>query len=53
MRKELVNEFIDAKEGKITVELPYNKEKLYDDLANMYYGDIFSNSPKSEVERLK
>jgi hypothetical protein len=49
----VTHEFVEAKEELLAVELPYDKRRLYDDLSNMYYGDIFSNSPKSEVDRLK
>jgi|TARA_B110000285_G_C14982425_1_gene542100 hypothetical protein len=45
--------FVDFKDIKLSVELPFDKKNLYEDLSNMYYGDVFSNSPKTELERLQ
>lgn len=45
--------FVDIKDTKLNIELPYDKKSLYEDLSNMYYGDVFSNSPKTELERLQ
>lgn len=53
LNKKVANTFVDIKDSKLAVELPFDKKNLYEDLSNMYYGDVFSNSPKTELERLK
>jgi hypothetical protein len=37
----------------VKADLPFEKDDLYRDLKNIYYGDLFFNSPKTELDRLK
>ena len=49
----LAENYVKGYDHRMEIVLPYDKSNLYSDLSNMYYGDIFSNSPKNELDRLK
>lgn len=53
MKAEILDKFLANKNKKVNIDLPYEREDLYSELKNIYYGDMFFNSPKSELERLK
>ena len=52
MKAQILDKFLTSNGSKVEIDLPYEKERLYSDLKNIYYGDLFFNSPKSDLDRL-
>ena len=48
-----MDKFLTSNGSKVEIDLPYEKDHLYSDLKNIYYGDLFFNSPKSDLDRLR
>ena len=53
MKTQILNQFMKNKGSSLKIDLPFEKDSLYKDLKKVYYGDLFFNSPKSELERLQ
>lgn len=53
MRASILKQFLTRKMSDVKADLPFEKDDLYRDLKNIYYGDLFFNSPKTELDRLK